>query len=172
VRTTIQSLEDSDEAAAMCHMALFNAKYRVLLIASLISSCLLMGCESNFDRFERFYQPAATREGAPSVTLQPGATPPRLVYSHDPDTDGRLLRQHGYVLIGTASFYGAPDLSYADSAVAQGQSVGAAILLLKAPSYSVTSCCRLDESIQVVSGGDGFASYWAKSDPANTSGSN
>jgi hypothetical protein len=40
--------------------------------------------------------------------LQPGATPPQLVYSHDPDRDGRFVRQHGYVLIGTASFYGAP----------------------------------------------------------------
>jgi hypothetical protein len=153
-------------AAAMRHVALFNEHYRVLLIASLISSCLLMGCESNF---ARFYKPAATREGAPSVMLQPGATPPQLVYSHDPDRDGRFLRQHGYVLIGTASFYGAPDYSYADSAVAQGQKVGAAILLLKAPSYSATSCCLFDDSIQVVSGGDGFASYWAKSDATKTS---
>jgi hypothetical protein len=150
----------------MRHLTLFNAHYRVLLIASLISSCLLMGCESNF---ARFYKPAATREGAPSVMVQPGATPPQLVYSHDPDRDGRFLRQHGYVLIGTASFYGAPDYSYADSAVAQGQKVGAAILLLKAPSYSVTSCCLFDDSIQAVSGGDGFASYWTKSDATKTS---
>jgi hypothetical protein len=68
---------------------------------------------SNFDHFERFYKPAATREGVPAVKHS-GATPSHLVYSHDPDMDGRLLRQHGYVLIGTASFYGAPDYSYAD----------------------------------------------------------
>ena len=150
----------------MRQLALLNAHYRVLLIASLISSCLLMGCESDF---ARFYKPAATREGAPSVMLQPGAMPPQLVYSHDPDRDGRFLRQHGYALIGTASFYGAPDYSYADSAVAQGQKVGATILLLKAPSNSVTSCCLFDDSIQVVSIGDGFASYWAKSDATKTS---
>jgi hypothetical protein len=68
----------------MRHMALFNTQYGVLLIASLMSSCLLMGCESNF-HFERFYKPAATLEGAPAVTAQPHATPPQLVYSHDPD---------------------------------------------------------------------------------------
>jgi hypothetical protein len=156
----------------MRQMAVFNIPYSVLLSASLISSCLLLGCESNFDHFERFYKPAATREGAPSVK-QSAATPSQLVYSHDPDMDGRVLRQHGYVLIGTASFYGAPDYSYADSAVALGQKVGASILLLKAPSFGATSCCLLDESsVQVVSGGNGFVSYWTKPDPANTSGSN
>ena len=77
-----------------------------------------------------------TRESAPAVTAQPRATPPQLVYSHDSDRDGRLLRQDGYVLIGTTSFNGAPDLSYADRAVvAQGQKVGAAIVLLESRSY-------------------------------------
>ncbi len=32
----------------MRQMALFNTQYRVLLIASLLSFCLLMGCASNF----------------------------------------------------------------------------------------------------------------------------
>jgi len=156
----------------MRHMAVFTIPYSVLLFAGLFSSCLLLGCESSVDHFERFYKPAATREGAPAVK-QSGATPPQLVYSHDPDMDGRLLRQHGYVLIGTASFYGPPDYSYADSAVALGQDVGASILLLKAPSFGATSCCRSDESsVQVVSGGNGFVSYWTKPDPANTSRSN
>ena len=116
--------------AAMRHMALSKMLCRAMLIASLISSCLLMGCESNFDHFVRFYKPAATREGAPAVALQPRATAPRLVYSHDPNRDGRLLWQHGYVLIGTTSFNGAPDLSYEDHAVAQGRKVGAAIVLM------------------------------------------
>jgi hypothetical protein len=91
---------------------------RVLLIAGLMSSCLLMGCASNF-HFERFYKPAATLEGAPAVTLQPRATPPQLVYSQDPDRDGRLLRQYGYALIGTTSFYGAADLPYAEHVAVQ-----------------------------------------------------
>jgi hypothetical protein len=153
-------------------MTSFNMLSRVLLIGGLISSCLLMGCESNFNHFEKFYKPAATREGASTVTAQPRASPPQLVYSHDPDWDGRLLRQDGYVLIGTTSFNGAPDLSYADRAVvAQGQKVGAAIVLLKARSYgTLTSCCSLDESLEVTSEGGAsyFASYWAKSDAAKT----
>ena len=110
----------------MRHMVLFDTQYRVLLVASLISACLLMGCASNF-HFERSYKPAATLEGASAVTLQPRATPPQLVYSQDPDRDGRLLRQYGYVLIGTTSFYGAADLPYAEHAAAQGQKVGAGI---------------------------------------------
>lgn len=155
----------------MRHMVLFHAQHGVLLVASLISSCLLFGCESNFDHLDRLYKPTAIRDGAPAVTLQPGTTPPQLLYSHDPNMDGRLLRQHGSVLIGTTSFDGAPGSSYAARVVvAQGQKGGAAIVLLKDRSYS-TSCCWLDDkSIQVTSeGGSNIASYWAKSDPAKTS---
>jgi hypothetical protein len=132
-----------------------------------------MGCESNFAHFERFYKPAATRESVSAVTAQPRATPPQLVYSRDPDRDGGLLGQHGYVLIGTTSFNGAPGLSYVDRAVVtQGQKVGAAIVLLKACSYStVTSCCAPDVSFVGTSKGGAsyFASYWAKSDAGKTS---
>jgi hypothetical protein len=106
----------------MRHMVLFDTQYRALLVASLISSCLLMGCESNF-HLERFYKPAATLEGASAVTLQPRPTPPQLAYSHDPDG----------------------------------------------------VCCPLDQPVEYASGALGtsyFASYWAKSDPANTSRSN
>jgi hypothetical protein len=147
-------------------MTLLHMQCRVLLIVGLISAGPLTGCESGFNHFTKFYRPAETREGAPTVTAQPRATPPQIVYSRDPDGDGRILRQYGYVLIGTASFYGAPDLSYANSAVAQGQKVGATILLLKPPSYHVASCCWFDNSVVSVSGGNGFASYWAKSNAA------
>ena len=158
---------------AIRQMTLLNMQCRARLIAALVSSCLLMGCASSFDHFERFYKPAATREGAPAVTTQARATPPQLVYSHDPERDGRLLRQDGYVLIGTTSFNGAPDLSYADRAmVAQGQKVGAAIVPLKARSFSYsTSCCSLDEALEVTSEGGAsyFASYWTKIDGAKAS---
>jgi hypothetical protein len=156
VRTTIQSSDSSMRPAPM-----FNIQCRALLIAALSSSCLLMGCESNL---ERFYRQAATPEGAPPVTVQPRATSPRLVYSHDPDGDSRLLRQNGYVLMGTTSFNSSPDLTYADRMmVAQGQKVGAAIVLLKAPSYFATLASCYCEG-----GATYFASYWAKSDPAGT----
>jgi len=151
----------------MLQMALFNTQYRVLLIASLMSSCLLMGCASNF-HFERFYKPAATLEGTPAV-LQPRATPAKLAYSQDPDRGGRLLRHHGYVLIGTTSFYGAADLPYAEHAAVQGQNVGAAFVLLNSRSYPLGGDQLLGDPVV---GATYFASYWAKSDPANTPGSN
>ena len=154
-------------------MTSLNMRLRVLLIASLVSSGLLVGCASDFDHFERFYKPAATRESAPAVTAQPRATAPRLVYSFDPDRDGKLLGQHGYVLIGTTSFNGAPDLSYVDRVmITQGQKVGAAIVLLKTHSYSTaTSCCAPDPSFvgPLKGAASYFASYWAKSDAAKTS---
>ena len=155
-------------------MTSFHIQCKVLLVASLISSGLLVGCESNFAHIERFYKPAATRESVSAVTVQPRATPPRLVYSHDPDRDGRLLGQDRYVLIGTTSFNGAPDLTYLDrTVVTQGQKVGAAIVLLKAHSYSTDStCCAPDVSLVVgppKGGASYFASYWAKSDAAGTS---
>jgi hypothetical protein len=139
---------------------MFNMQRRMLLIAALFSSCLLMGCANNL---ERFYKQAATPEGAPPVTVEPRATPPRLVYSHDPNGDNRLLRQNGYVLIGTATFNSTQDLTYADRmVVAQGQKVGAAIVLLKGSSYRTLASCFCE------GGATYFASYWAKSDPART----
>ena len=145
----------------MHHMVLFDTQHRVLVVASLISSCLLMGCASNF-HFERFYKPAATLEGAPAVTLRPRATPPQLVNSHDPDRDGRLLRQYGYALIGTTSFYGTADLPYAEHAAAQGQKVGAGIVLLQSRSYHLGGDALLGNPD--ARGATYFASYWAKSD--------
>jgi hypothetical protein len=154
-------------------MISLNMQNRMLLVASLISSGLLIGCESNPAHLERFYQPAATHESVSAAPAQPRATPPRLVYSPDPDRDGRLLGQHGYVLIGTTSFNGAPDLLYLDRAVVtQGQKVGAAIVLLKTHSYStVTSCCASDPAFvgPHKAGVSYFASYWTKSDAAKMS---
>jgi hypothetical protein len=145
-------------------MTLFNMRRRVLPMAGLISSGLLMGCATHFNLFERFYKPATPRESTPAIATQPRARP-NLVYSHDPDKDGRLLQQLGYVLIGTTSFNGEPDLSYTDRAVsAQGQKVGAAIVLLKTHAHStLTSCCWLDESVEVTS--QGSTSYTLRSRP-------
>lgn len=150
----------------MRYIALFNTQYRVPLITSLMSACLLMGCASNF-HFERFYKPAA-REGAPAVK-QPRATPPQLAYSRDPDGDGGLLRQDGYVLIGTTSFNGAAGLRLADHAVAQGEKVGAAIVLLNVRSYRYSRGALYGSFyMSDAAGASYFASYWAKS-AANTS---
>jgi len=80
------------------------------------------------------------------------------------------------VLIGTTAFNGAPDFSYADHAVAQGQKVGAAIVALTARSYSVTSheedLVTTGVAVDIGAPSTYLASYWAKADPANTCGSN
>lgn len=164
MRTRISTLDcEVTSGAIVRSMTLCNMRHGMLLITSLIVSGLLSGCESHFDRFERFYRPVATLEGAP----QPGAAPPKLIYSLDPGRDEGRLQQDGYVLIGTTSFNGSPDLSYADrAAVAQGQKVGAVVVLLRAHSHNtLTTCCWLDDSVQASSGGGVayFASYWAKS---------
>lgn len=152
----------------MRQMALFSVQYRVLFIASLMSSCLLMGCESNL-HFERFYRPTATLKGGSEVE-QPRATPPQLAYSHDPDGDGGILRHDGYVLIGTTSFNGAAGLRLADHAVAQGEKVGAAIVLLNVRSYRYSRSV-LDSTFYAsdAAGASYFASYWARSEPENSS---
>jgi hypothetical protein len=144
------------KSAAMRHTTLLNSQYRMLLIASLMSSCLLMGCALHL---ERFYKPAASVESAPAV-LQPSATAPQLAYSRDPDRDGVLLRQRGYVLIGTTSFYGAADLSFAEHAAVQGQKVGAAIVLLESSTYILGGDAPLGNPARAATY---FASYWAKS---------
>jgi hypothetical protein len=74
------------------------------------------------------------------------------------------------VLIGTTSFNGAPDLDRA--VVAQGQKVGAAIVLLKVRSHGYRTSIS-DLPLEYASEGGGgasyFASYWATSDAARTS---
>ena len=144
---------------------------RGALIATLISTCTLIGCQSTTDSIGQYYKPTSTGE---SVAAHARTSSPQLVRSNDPDKDGGLLRRDGYVLIGPASFNGAPDLSDADRAViVQGQKVGASIVLLKARAFSQsTSCCRLDESLQMISKGGAsyFSSYWAKPDPVRTQG--
>ena len=157
-------------------MALCDRHCRVLLVAGLMSCSLLVGCVSSSDLFKKFYKSAASRESVPAVNAQPRASsPPQLVYSHDPGVDGKRLRDVGYVLIGSSSFNGAPDLSFADrAAIAQGQNVGAAIVLLRIRSYStVTSCCWLDGSLEGSARGatSYFASYWSRPEAAKLSGS-
>jgi hypothetical protein len=111
----------------MLHKALLSA-----LLASLIGSSLLTGCASPF---ERYYKPAVTAYGSPVTppvtALLVRSRDPMLLWSRDPYGDSELLAQDGYVLIGTSSYDGAIDLSYAQDAAIQGKKVGAAVVLLK-----------------------------------------
>lgn len=107
-------------------------------------------------------------DGSPIVIPTGRSAPPsdRHLYSHDPERDGKLLRQYGYALIGTTSFYGADDLPYAKHAAAQGQKVRAGIVLLNVRYYSVGGDAPLGNPVR---GATYFSSYWAKSDAAKTS---
>jgi len=129
----------------MLHKALFSA-----LLASLIGSSLLTGCAT---QFEKSYKPAATAYGSPvtrpATALLARSRDPVLLWSRDPNGDGNRLAQEGYVLIGTSSYDGAIDLSYAMDAVAQGKKVGAAVVLLNVgfttASHYVAAGSLMDE---------------------------
>jgi hypothetical protein len=125
-----------------------------------------------------------THLGAPPPT-------PQFVWSSDPDGDGKLLAQEGYVLIGTSSFLG-PGLFFSqtqqglgqarEEATAQGKKVGAAVVLLNVPFTRVCAVSGaggasnpLEPRVLLASRlaqphttGTVFASYWAKASPAGT----
>lgn len=83
----------------MCHKALFNTQHRVLLIAGLIGSCLLAGCESE-SAFARFYKPAS----ANCAPLAVAAATRLLAWANNPVAAANLLRKEGFVLLGTSLF--------------------------------------------------------------------
>lgn len=137
-----------------------------VLIGSLIGSCLLTGCESNY---ERFYKPARVSHGS---VIAPPATP-LVVRVLDPQSAGKQLAQKGYVLIGTTSFTGAFDLEFVQKAAAQGKRVGAAVVLLKVEvdtfrDAGYVAYLQFDPHNGNYFVGTYYATYWAK---ANTAGS-
>ena len=164
----------------MRSMALLNAQYRVLLVVSLISSCVLGGCGNPF---ERFYKPTTS-----TGTLVTPPTSPLFAWSQDLDGDGKQLAQNGYVLIGTSWFQSPPfdglecqyltdrpwwwsecGLSEAEAAVAQGKRVGAEYVLLKV-KFSAWEPCGVPGPIMcptLMPPPIWSASYWAKTDPAD-----
>jgi len=89
---------------------------------------VLAGCASGF---EKFYTPAPPATLASVATLPPPETPQLFAHSDDLNADGKRLREQGYVLIGTSSFYGPANRSNAQQAVTQGKNVGAAVVMVK-----------------------------------------
>jgi len=150
----------------MSHKASLSA-----LIVILIGSCLLAGCASPL---ERAYSSARIHHGSQAA---PRAYP-QLLWSRDPDGDGKRLAQEGYVLIGTSSSDGAIDLSYTQDAVIQGKKVGAAIVLMKVELTTARHYMERPEgegpiffwdltgtgisNLPIGTTGSVFASYWAK----------
>jgi hypothetical protein len=106
----------------------FNARLSVLpLLSGLLVLNLMAGCISGF---EKYYTPAAS-SSSPAIALPPPATPQMYAHSSDLNADGKRLREQGYVLLGTSSFYGPANRSNANQAVEQGKKVGAALVLVK-----------------------------------------
>ena len=137
----------------MLHKVFFSA-----LVASVVGSCLLTGCET---WFEKYYKPApASYESL----VAPPATP-ELWLSVDPVGERQQLEDEGYVLIGTSSFRGAVDSSWKQEAVEEGKKVGAAVVLLKVECKARANCpadWTRPEWFGFL-GYDSFvASYWAK----------
>jgi len=121
--------------------------------------------------------------GATKVSANPAATP-QLVWSSDPDGDGKRLAQEGYALIGTSSFWGwggffshtQQGLGQAtEESTAQGKKVGAAVVLLRVPYTTVCAVgaggasnplelhvLRADQVAGPRANTIVFASYWTK----------
>jgi len=97
----------------------------VTILSGLLICGLLGGCESGF---EKFYTPA---NPPPSSILPAPATPEVYAHSTDLNADAKRLREQGYMLIGTSSFYGPANRSNAKQAEAEGKKVGAALVLVR-----------------------------------------
>jgi len=129
------------------------------LIAGLGSLYLLTGCANEF---ARFYKPAPADYG--QLIVAPAT--PQLLWSGHPDADAKQLAEAGYVLIGTSSFHGGPDPQCEKEALAQGKSVGAAIVLLKVEFGFMGSHGRHMAQVDEPATGEFFASYWGRTTPA------
>jgi hypothetical protein len=92
------------------------------------AAVFLTSCASGF---EKFYTPAPPNALAAVATLPPPETPQLFAHSDDLQSDGKRLREQGFIFIGSSSFYGPANRSNAQQAVAQGKKVGAAIVMVK-----------------------------------------
>ena len=88
----------------------------------------LVACASGF---EKFYTPAPAATLASMATLPAPATPQLFVHSDDLQSDGKRLREQGFIFIGSSSFYGPANRSNSQQAVTQGKKVGAAVVMVK-----------------------------------------
>src|ERR1700691_1412057 len=103
--------------------------YRGVTLAIAVG-CLLSGCASGF---AKFYTPDPNAQAIAKLpnVLPPPKTPQLFLHSDDVQADAKRLREDGYIYIGSSSFYGPANRSNEQQAIAQGQSVGAAIVLFK-----------------------------------------
>ena len=146
-------------------------KYSVPLLAISVS-LLVAGCVSGY---KQFYQPAqgATPEAIAALRVAPPPATP-LVERSQPG-DGQLIldayAKRGYVMIGHSSFNsGRPESE--ESAVRQGQEVGADLVLILNPKYtgSVTSAIPITTPTTTTSYSSGSATAYGPGGPVTAYG--
>jgi hypothetical protein len=83
--------------------------------------------------FEKYYTPAAGSEKFASSPYaeKPPAEPRVYAHSADVEADAKRLREDGYVLIGTSSFYGPANKVTQSQALEEGKRVGASVVLIR-----------------------------------------
>ena len=147
-------------------------KKHLLSLLAILLSLLLTGCVSGY---KQFYQPAqgATPE---AITARRAAPPPAtpIVERSQPGDAQSILdayAKRGYVMIGHSAFNsGRPESE--DSAVRQGQEVGADLVLLLNPRYtgSVTSAIPITTPTTTTSYSSGSATAYGPGGTVNAYG--
>lgn len=95
-------------------------------VVTIIAVLSLTGCAAN--GFEKFYTPNKIPD---SVRLLPPSGDPAIyTLSNDPKSDVLHAREAGYVVIGSASFYGPEKTMTKDQLIEQAKSVGASMVLV------------------------------------------
>jgi hypothetical protein len=110
-----------------CHM-----RNLVLLLTLALSGCAANG-------FAKFYTPQAGSEivSTSPLFLKPPKTPALYTHSDDVKADAKRLAENGYVMIGSSSFFGPSKMANKADAIAQGEKIGAALIMVKT-SYKDT----------------------------------
>jgi hypothetical protein len=101
------------------------------LIVVAIFALLLTGCAVN--GFEKYYTPArgADKISSSPYIEKPPAVPKVYAHSNDIDADAKRMAEDGYFLIGTSSFFGPSRTGTQSQAIAQGEKIGAAVILIR-----------------------------------------
>ncbi|MFI4869435.1 MAG: PDZ domain-containing protein [Steroidobacterales bacterium] len=96
----------------------------------LVVATFMAGCANGF---EKYYTPDPNAQAILKMpaTLPPPKTPQVFAHSNDVNADAKRMAEDGYVYIGSSSFYGPANRSNQSQAIAQGEKVGAAVVLFK-----------------------------------------
>jgi hypothetical protein len=95
-----------------------------------VVAAIVAGCASGF---AKFYTPDPNAQAIlkSPITLPPPKTPQVFAHSSDIKVDAKRMAEDGYLYIGSSSFYGPANRSNRSQAIAQGEKVGAAVVLFK-----------------------------------------